>query len=332
MTKLILCLFCMATSGGAWGLPPWTDGTLSFSKPKLLATLPWSRGFSQGVPRKGAEWMVVDSQGRFWLESDQEFDLYAPDGKYLRTITPLEKRGDDYGFYAMEALQDGRIELLERMESPLEQLGKDNFELRSKPGARLVVLKADGRVERDQMEVDPLEPHSDYYIENGGVYSIHDDGTYTQLDSVGPSSKDGAFVNFATIDHDRELWEEHMKTLPVFHSEDRITRDSQGKPRVEKNAKYFLMGRLWVEGTAPLAERTGKIYYKIICDSPAGFYDAVFVENTVHRAFALVDLIAPDKDLDAVHNHTLFVDPKGNLFEGVVQKGGYKIYEWKILQ
>jgi hypothetical protein len=327
----LLFLFCLLMSGRAWGLPPWTDGTLNFSKPRLLATLPWSDGSNQGVPWKGAEWLVVDSQGRYWLESDQAFGLYAPNGKYLRTITPLEKRGDDYGFYAMEALRDGRIDLLERLESPLEQLGKDNFELRSKPGSRLVVLKADGLVERDHLEVDPLQPHSEYYVENGGVYSIHDDGTYTQLDSAGPDSKDGAFVNYATIAHDRELWEEHAKTLPVFHSEDRITHDLQGKPHVEKNAKYFLMGRLWVEGTAPLAERMGKIYYKVICDSPGGFYDAVFIEDTVRKSYAFVDLVATDKHRNAVHKHALFVDPKGNLFEGVAQKDGYKIYEWNIL-
>ncbi len=328
----LLLLFCLALGGRVWGLPPWTDGTLTFSKPKLLAALPWSEGSRPGVPRNGARWLVVDSQGRFWLESDQEFGLYAPDGKYLRTIIPLEKSGDDYGFYTMEALQKGRIDMLERMESPLEQMGKDNFELRSKPGARLVVLKADGLVEKDQLELDPLQPHSDYYVENGVVYSVHDDGTYTQLESAGPSENDGAFVNFATIAHDRELWEEHVKTLPVFHSENRITHDNQGKPHVEKNAKYFLMGRLWVEGTAPLAERMGKIYYKIICDSPAGFYDSVFIEDTVLKNYALVDLIAADKDRKTDHNHALFVDQKGNLFEGVARKEGYQIYEWKIIQ
>ena len=97
---------------------------------------------------------------------------------------PDKQRRDFYGFYALEALADGRIDLLERMESPLEQLGKDNFELRSKPGARSVVLQADGRVGQDRVEVDPLEPHSDYYVENGNVYSIHDDGTFTELDSA----------------------------------------------------------------------------------------------------------------------------------------------------
>ena len=316
----------------AWCAPPWTDGTLSFSKPKLLATLPWAEGFSRGVPRNGAEWMIVDSQGRYWLESDQEFGLYAPDGKFLRTITPLITRRDFYGFYALEALRDGRIDLLERLESPLEQFGKDNFELRSKPGARWVVLQADGRVGQDRVEVDPLEPHSDYYVENGKVYSIHDDGTFTELDSLSQSGKDEAFGNFAAIAYDRWQWEAHVKTLPVFHAENRTARDLQGKPRIEKDSKYLLMGRLLVEGTASLAERTGKIYYKIICDSPAGFYYAVFVEDLVRKNCAFVDLLAADKGLNADHDHALYVDQKGNLFEGVAQKDGYRIYEWKILQ
>jgi hypothetical protein len=76
----------------------------------------------------------------------------------------------------------------------------------------------------------------------------------------------------------------------------------------------------------------GKIYYKIICDSPAGFYDSVFIEDTVLKNYALVDLIAADKDRKTDHNHALFVDQKGNLFEGVARKEGYQIYEWKIIQ
>ena len=331
MNKPFLVFLCVALSAKVWGLPSNLAGQLVFSAPKLRATLAWSDDLGRGVPAKGAEWLLMDNRGRFWLESERDFRLFAADGKYVRTITPLDKQRDFYGFYAMEVLSDGRIVLLERMESLLEQLGKDNFELRSKPGARLVVLKADGKVERDQEEVDLLEPHSVYYLENGDIYSIHGDGSFRKLDSVGPLSKDGAFGGFAAIAYDRRQWEDHVKTLPVFRTESRITHDIKGQTHVEKEAKSFLMGRPLVEGTAPVAERQGKIYYQVVCDDHGVFMDTVFVEDSVRKIFVLIDLKPADQDLGAAKGHALFVDRKGDLFEGVAQKDGYRIYEWKLL-
>jgi hypothetical protein len=310
---------------------PVRAGVLSFSAPQRLATLHWCQGAHPGVPEKGPEWMVVDKHGRFWLESDLDFGLYAPNGRYLQTISPLDKLMNFYGFAAMEALPDGRIVLLERMESRLEQSSKDNFELRSKPGARLVVLKADGKVERDKEEVDALQPHSDYYTENGGVYSIHDDGTYQLLDSIGPPPKDKAFGNFASIAFNSERWQTHVSRLPVFRSESRGYHDINGNLHLDKGVNAYLMGHFFVEGTGPLAERNGKIYYQVVCFDHAVFTNSVFVEDSARKKYILVELMASDKEPERVHGHALFVDEKGNLFEGVAQRDGYRIYEWKIL-
>jgi hypothetical protein len=318
-------------SGTARGLSPTQAGTLSFSPPQRLATLPWSNGSNHGIPAKGPGWLMVDNRGRFWLESDLDFNLYAANGRYLQTITPLDKMMNFYGFAAMEALPDGRIVLLERMESRLEQWGKDNYELRSKPGARLVVLKADGKVEMDKEEVDQLQPHSDYYAENGGVYSIHDDGTYQLVDSIGPPPKDRAFGDFASFAFNPERWQAHLRTLPVFRSESRAYHDINGNLHLDKGANAYLMGHFFVEGTGPLAERNGKIYYQVVCFDRAVFTNSVFVEDTARKGYALVELMASDKNPGRVHDHTLFVDEKGNLFEGVAQRDGYRIYEWKAI-
>ncbi len=330
LLPIVWTAFCLALSGMALGLFPVRAEALSFSKPQRLATLPWCKGSHPGVSTGGVEWMVVDNRGRYWLESDLDFGLYSSNGHYLQTVSPLDKLRNFYGFAAMEALGDGRVLLLERMESLLEQREKDNFELRSKPGARLVVLQANGKVKSEKEEVDPVEPHSDYYLENGGIYAIHDDGTYSLLDNLGSGVKDGFFENFAAVAFSPTRWNGHVKVLPVFRAESRVTHDAKGNPRVEKDAKFFLMGQPFVEGTAPLAERVGKIYYQVVCyKSNSDFIDSVFVEDSVQKKYALVDLIVPDKNLGVAHDHALFVDRKGNLFEGVAKSDGYRIYEWK---
>jgi hypothetical protein len=121
-----------------------------------------------------------------------------------------------------------------------------------------------------------------------------------------------------------------VKTLPVFRSQSRIYHDITGKAHVAKNTQFFLMGHSFIESTASLAERDGKIYYQIVCLENGDFTNSVFVEDSVRRQYALVNLIAAD--VSPNHSHALFVDQKGNLFEGVAKKGGYRIYEWKILE
>src|SRR5208282_5035734 len=144
------------------------------SPPERLTTLPWSNGSNHGLSPNGAEWLVVDHQGRYWLETNLDFLLYKSDGRYLQTVTPIDKQLNYYGFSGMEALPDGRVVLLKRLETLAEQTQKLNYENRSKPGVRLIVLKPDGTVEKDQDEVDPQLPHSAYVLENGGIYSVHD--------------------------------------------------------------------------------------------------------------------------------------------------------------
>lgn len=315
--------------GMVLGLSPAFSGTLEFSSPQRLATLPWSSGPNCGVRADGAAWLVVDNRGRFWLESNQDFDLFAPNGRYLQTLTPLDKSRNFYGYASMETLPDGRILLLERMESRLEQLGKDNFELRSKPGARLIVLESDGKVVLNKEEVDPVQPHSDYCLEKGGVYGIHEDGSFLLLESLAPAAKDRAFGKFAAVAFNKARWTAHVKSLPVFRSLGRISHDIKGKSYVEKEAVSFLMGHPFVEGAASLAQRDGKIYYQVVCLDNGEFTDSVFVEDSIRKNYALIVLMPTDKDRDAAHGPALFVDRKGNLFEGVAKRDGYRIYEWK---
>ena len=330
--KNLWIAYGIIASGMALGASPGWSGTLSLSPPKKLAALPWSRGTRPGMPKEGAEWLVVDNRGGYWLEADLDFLLFTPKGKFLQTVSPLNKQMNFYGFAAMEALGDGRILLLERLESLEEQRRQDDFKLRSKPGARLIVLKLDGRVETDKQELDPLQPHSDYDLEGGAVYSIHNDGTYKRLDSVGAPPRDAFFANYAAIACSPDRWLDHVRTLPVFRSQSRTYHDAKGNLHVEKGAKSYLMGHPLIEGTGPLAERNGKIYYQIVCYHHNLFTDSVFVEDSNHENFALVHLISADKDLGTAHGHALYVDEKGNLFEGVAQKSGYSIYKWKILE
>lgn len=327
--KTILSTFCILGGMLLSHFSAWA-GVMAFSLPERLTTISWSNGSNHGVSPNGAEWLMVDSHGRYWLESDLDFRIYAPDGRYLQTVSPIDKRMNFYGFAAMEALPDGRIVLLQRLETPAEQSQKLNYENRSQPGVRLMVLKADGTVERDEVVVDPQQPHSDYYVECGNIYSIHDDGTYVLLDSIGSSPKDKAFGGYAAVDDPRR-WLDHVKTLPIFHCENRYYQDTDGKLHVDKNAKTFLMGHPLVEGSAPLAERKGTVYYRVVCYLDGQFTRSVFVEDALHKNFALIDLQPANEDMEAAHNRALFVDQKGNLFEGVVEKDGYRIYEWKNL-
>ncbi len=325
----VFCLFFWTT----FGLFSVQAGELSFSAPLRLTTLSWTDKAIYGVPATGAQWLVVDSRGRFWLEADEAFGLYDPRGHYLKNLKPFGELKDSYGFDSMEALGDGRIILLERLESRAEQLAGDNFELRSKPGVRLTVLTPDGKVETDKEEVDSLQPHSDYILENGNVYSVHNDGTYQILDSIGSSpKKDRAFKNFAAVAFSPDSWRNHLKTIPVFRSESRVYRDILGKTHVDKDGPSFLMGHSFVESTAPLAEREGKIYYQVVCLENGSFADYVFVEDTVEKRYALIPLIAADPKTGEAYDRALFVDEKGNLFEGAAKKEGYWIIEWKILR
>jgi hypothetical protein len=335
--KITPKIFSAALSLFAWGglgflAHPVFGGTLSFSKPEKLATLPWSNGSNHGVSPKGPEWLVVDNQGNFILESDQDFDFYAPRGKYQKTIDPMDKSRNFYGFTAMESLADGSILLLVRSESTLEQWGKDNFEEHTKPGARLMVLNPDGQVRLDKEEVDQAQPHSNYYAESGVLYSIHEDGTYQVLDSIDPRLKeDRNFGQFAVIAYSLERWRDHLKNLPVFQTGNRIYHDTKGQIHEIKGATSTLLGHTLVEGVGPLAERDGKIYFQVVCDKNQDFVNAVFVEDVKKKDYGLVDLFHSDEELDMAHGHTVFVDSKGNVFEGVGKKDGYRIYEWKRL-
>jgi hypothetical protein len=327
---LVLTLFLSGWGEASFQPSPAHGGTLAFSKPEHLATIPWSDGSNHGVPSSGPEWLVVDGHGRFYLESGLDFDLYAPNGKYLKTLNPIDKTKNFYGFTAMEPLPGGAIALLTRLESPQEQWGKDDYEEHTKPGSRLIVLKDDGQVQVDKEVVDPDQPHSNYYLENGVVYSVRDDGTYQILDSLGPGSpKDHNFSNFADIGFSLDRWLDHLKKLPVFESGDKSYHDTKGTLHEIKGAASSLMGRPFVEGLGPLAERNGTIYYQVVCDKNQDFINSIFVEDTKRKAYGLVELFHSDEDLDMAHGHAVFVNSKGDIFEGVGKKEGYRIYEWK---
>ncbi len=189
-----------------------------------------------------------------------------------------------------------------------------------------------GRSGRTRKLVDPDQPHSNYYLENGVIYSVRDDGSYQLLDSVDARSpKDRDFGNYAPIGYNLDRWLEHLKKLPVYQSGDRTYHDAKGAPHEIKGAASSLMGRPFVEGLGPLAERDGTIYYQVVCDKNQDFINAVFVEDSKKRAYGLVELFHSDEDLDMAHGHAVFVDSKGNIYEGVGKKEGYRIYEWKRL-
>jgi hypothetical protein len=329
--KALFVSLCLIGSEMVLGLSPVRAGLLSFSAPEKLITLPWVKGSRYGVTAKGAEWLMVDNGGGFWLETDLDFDLYSPHGKYLKTIVPPDEMGNFYGFDGMEVLPDGRILLLERMESRAEQMEGDDFELRSKPGVRLVVFKTDGSVDTDLELVDPIQPHSDYDLESGNVYSVHDDGTYQMLDSAVGAPPDKVFGKFAAVTDNPESWLRHLKTLSVFRLGNRVYYDTKGAAHVDQGVRSFLMGHSFVESKEPLGERNGKIYYQVVYDVNVHFVDSVFVEDSARRQYALIDLINTDPQRRGAHDPALFVDEKGNVFEGVAKNDGYEIYEWKIL-
>lgn len=319
-------------TGSAFFIPPAQAGPLAFSKPLKLATLPWAGSSIHGVPADGVEWLLVDNQGRFVLESNLDFDLYSPRGKYLQTLNPIDKSKNFYGFADMEVLPDGRVLLLKRLESRQEQWSKDNFEEQTKPGASLLVLGSDGKVALEKELVDPGQPHSGYYLENGTVYSTHDDGTFAALESVDPRlPKDSSFGAFSAISNSLEQWMDHVKKLPVYGSGNKFYHDTKGGVHVIKGALSYLMGRPFVEGVGPLGARGGRIYYQVVCDKNQDFINAVFVEDPVRKNYGLVELFHSDEDLDVAHGHALFVDRRGNIYEGVAKKNGYEIYEWKLI-
>jgi hypothetical protein len=306
-------------------------GTLAFSAAERLATLPWTTDTQPGIPSNGPDELMVDSRGRYWIEENRDFAVYSPKGHAFQTVSPIAEGKSFFGFSSMEPLADGRVALLERLETPRERQEKINFEVLSKPGADLILLNADGTVDSEKAELDPGQPHSKYFLENGGIYSVHDDGTFTALDTLGLPLKDKAFETFAAIAGEAR-WNAHVKALPVFSSMNRYYHDVRGKTEVDKNAKYFLLGKPFVDGEAPFAERDGKIYNEVVCYPLGNFTNWVFVEDPAAKAYTLVELITADQDLQPVLDHTLFVDPQGNLYEGVAKDDGYRIYEWKLIK
>ncbi len=143
--------------------------------------------------------------------------------------------------------------------------------------------------------------------------------------------KDGGFAGFAAIAPSVGQWLDHAKSLPVFQSGNRTYHDTKGQTHEVKGAVSTLMGQTLVEGIGPLAERHGKIYYQVVCDKNQDFVNAVFVEDPKRKAYGLVDLYRSEEELDMAHGHTVFIDQKGNIFEGVGKKDGYRIYEWKLM-
>jgi len=333
-TPLIRIIFLGAVTLGPVGSSSFRAcaGTLLFSKPQLLTTLPWAEASNQGVSPKGPEWLVVDRQGRIILESELDFNIYSPRGKYLQTLQPIDKTKNFYGFSTLETLADGSLLFLARLETPQEQWGKDNFQEHSKPGARVLVLSPDGRVKVDKEVTDPDQPHSNYYSENGVLYSVRDDGSFRILEPAYPKGRaDEDFGSFAAIAYSLDRWRGHLKNLPVFRSGNKIYHDTKGQVHEIKGAVSTLMGQNLVEGIGPLAARDGKIFYQVVCDKNQDFINAVFVEDVKRKNYGLVDLLHSDEELDMPHGHAVFIDPKGNIYEGVGKKDGYRVYEWKLL-
>ncbi len=312
---------------------PWavSSAPIPFGEPQQVATIPWSDGSNQGALSSGPEWLLVGGHGRYYLGSGLDFEVYGPKGRHLKTLHPIDKSSNFFGFNSMEVLPNGSIALLTRLESPQEQWGKDNFEERSKPGARLLILGPEDEVRQDKEWIDPDQPHSAYELQNGTIYSVHDDGSFRTLGSLeGFSPKEGDFSAYAATTYSPDHWLEHLKSLPVFRSGDKSYHDIKGNLHLNKGAVSYLLGLLFVEGAGPLAERGGRIYYKVVLDKNQDFINAVFVEDPKKKEYGLVELLRADQELNASHGHTLFVDGKGDLFEGVAKKDGYRVYEWKI--
>lgn len=332
MAKVWFYFLILSASAGLFPCSGAHGGTLVFSKPARLATIPWADAAHPGAPASGAEWLVADGQERFYLVAGLDFELFDGAGRHLRTLSPIDRSKNFYGFEAMEALPSGLV-LLQRLESPLEQWGKDNFEMQTKPGVRLEVVSTDGQVGPVREVVDPTQPHSHYYLEEGDVYGIHDDGSFNLLDSAGSrSTRDGFMGSFAAVAFNVEKWRAHLRSLPVFRTADRTYHDVKGGLHVDKGALAFLMGRPFIESTGMVAERSGKIYYQVVCERERNFVNAVFVEDGQRKNYGLVELVPPDGDLTVPHDHALYVDSSGNLYEGVAVKEGYRIYRWKLIR
>jgi hypothetical protein len=306
-------------------------GEISFSGPLPLATLSWTDASGPGAPSSGADWLIADPKVGILLVSGLDFDLFSWKGQWKKTIQPLDTKGNFYGFCGATVLSKGTLAFLERMESAQEQWGKDNFEMRSKPGIQWVTLDPQGALISKTEWTDPLQPHSSYWLLEGGLYAVHDDGTFTAQEPKHLSSAALKALNlFAQVASAPDHWAAHLRTLPIFHAKDRAYHDIQGKAHEIKEADSFLLGRRYVEGVGPLGLRRGRIYYQVTCDSKDGFRNAVFVEDPAQKRFALIELVPSAEGLEGARKPALFLDPQGNLFEGVAAKEGYRVYEWKI--
>ena len=319
-------------------VPPCAQAApLAFSSTRLLATLPWADDTHTGVSAKGVDNMAVDNQGRFWLQTDRDFTLFSARGKFLETTSPMDPNANFYGFTGMEARPGGGLILLERLETPFEQLEKINIELSSKPGARLIEMDDKGKRLSAKEERDPDQPHSSYVLEDGAVYSLHADGSYTRLANVDQSGAPGpapdkkiltAFAEGADV----ERWNEKVKTFPGYHAESRFYHDVFGHLHVDRAAKFTLDGKPFVEGLGPIAERRGLIYYRVSCYPGDQLADWVFVQDPLHGQNTLVGGPVPTEGLNITEDHAFFVDAKGNIYEGVAKRDGFQIYEWKRLR
>ena len=311
------------------GAPPLKAGTLVFSKPQKLAVLPWANNESPGVPPQGPDGLAVDLKGNLILESERVLDFFSPQGRFLKSLHPIDSTQNFYGFASIESLADGKIALLTRLESSLEQRNKDNFEERSRPGAKLVVVSPEGQVSLEKEEVDTKQPHSLYVLQDGVVYSVHEDGAIRVLDRLeGSVPQVKIWEDLVYLSFNPDRWAAHLEKLPVYSAQSRIYHDIKNNPHEDKGAIATLLGRRFIEGTGRLAERRGRIYYQVVCDQGREFSNAVFVEDLHGKNYGLVELVSPDDDLNLSHDHALFVDKKGNLFEGVAKKNGYEIYRW----
>jgi hypothetical protein len=317
----------LLAAGGLLLPSPAPAAPLAFSRPRLLAVLPWAGPSRPGVPLAGPEGLLVDLQGRIYLQSGLDFTAYSPGGKYLRAFQADPLAGKFFGFFAMEPSPDGKLLLLARLESPLEEANKDNFEERSQPGARLLLLDGSGKVLADREYLDKDKPHSDYFLDRGKVYSLHDDGSVEALEQGAPAEADRDLGDFARITRTPAAWLEHVRGLPVFRAVDRSYHDIWGGLHIIRGAVSYLMGRHFVEGLGPLGFRRGRIYYQALCDEK-GFRPVVFVEEPRKGRYGMVDLVPGDGDLEAAHGHAVFVDQRGDIYEGVAHKEGYRIYRW----
>src|SRR5262249_10598499 len=161
------------------------------------------------APSTGADRLVADPKTGILLINGMDFDLFSWKGAWKNTFQPLDPKGNFYGLCGAEALANGDLALLVRLESAQEQWGKDNFEMRSKPGVRRVVLDDQGHVLSKNEWADPLQPHSSYWSLEGGLCAVHDDGTFTLSQDVkgGPSK---AVSLFAQATSSPDHWAAHL--------------------------------------------------------------------------------------------------------------------------